>query len=101
DRLGLDTVALDRRLDTLSGGEVVSLGLAAQLLKRPEVLMLDEPTNNLDSAARQRFYDALDGYSGCLLVVSHDRALLDRMDQIAELYRGEVVFYGGNFTAYR
>ncbi|MCP2625044.1 ATP-binding cassette domain-containing protein [Mycolicibacterium smegmatis] len=101
DRLGLDTVALDRRLDTLSGGEVVSLGLAAQLLKRPEVLMLDEPTNNLDSAARQRFYDALDGYSGCLLVVSHDRALLHRMDQIAELYRGEVVFYGGNFTAYR
>ncbi|AWT55945.1 ABC-F family ATP-binding cassette domain-containing protein [Mycolicibacterium smegmatis] len=101
DRLGLDTVALDRRLDTLSGGEVVSLGLAAQLLKRPEVLMLDEPTNNLDSAARQRFYDALDGYSGCLLVVSHDRALLDRMDQIAELYRGEMVFYGGNFTAYQ
>ena len=101
NRLGLDTVALDRRLDTLSGGEVVSLGLAAQLLKRPEVLMLDEPTNNLDSAARQRFYDALDGYSGCLLVVSHDRALLDRMDQIAELYRGEMVFYGGNFTAYQ
>lgn len=101
DRLGLDTVALDRRLDTLSGGEVVSLGLAAQLLTRPEVLLLDEPTNNLDSAARQRFYDALDGYSGCLLVVSHDRALLDRVDQIAELHRGEMIFYGGNFTAYQ
>ncbi|MBU8823259.1 ABC-F family ATP-binding cassette domain-containing protein [Mycolicibacterium goodii] len=101
DRLGLDDLALDRRLDTLSGGEVVSLGLAAQLLKRPEVLLLDEPTNNLDSVARQRLYDALDDYSGCLVVVSHDRVLLDRMDQIAELYRGEVIFYGGNFTAYQ
>ncbi|AKS32989.1 ABC-F family ATP-binding cassette domain-containing protein [Mycolicibacterium goodii] len=101
DRLGLDDLELDRRLDTLSGGEVVSLGLAAQLLKRPEVLLLDEPTNNLDSVARQRLYHALDDYSGCLLVVSHDRVLLDRMDQIAELYRGEVIFYGGNFTAYR
>lgn len=101
DRLGLDNLALDRRLGTLSGGEVVSLGLAAQLLKRPSVLLLDEPTNNLDSAARHRLYDALDGYSGCLLVVSHDRVLLDRMDQIAELYGGEMIFYGGNFTDYQ
>ncbi|MEV0674118.1 ABC-F family ATP-binding cassette domain-containing protein [Mycobacterium sp. NPDC050441] len=101
DRLGLDDLALDRRLGTLSGGEVVSLGLAAQLLKRPGVLLLDEPTNNLDSDARHRLYDALDSYTGCLLVVSHDRVLLDRMDQIAELYRGEMIFYGGNFTAYQ
>ncbi|QRY51173.1 ABC-F family ATP-binding cassette domain-containing protein [Mycolicibacterium septicum] len=101
DRLGLDGLALDRRLGTLSGGEVVSLGLAAQLLKRPSVLLLDEPTNNLDSGARRRLYDAIDSYSGCLLVVSHDRVLLDRMDQIAELYRGEIIFYGGNFTAYQ
>ncbi|MCC9180889.1 ABC-F family ATP-binding cassette domain-containing protein [Mycolicibacterium mageritense] len=101
DRLGLTGVALDRRLSTLSGGEVVSLGLAAELLKRPDVLLLDEPTNNLDSDARERLYDALDDYGGCLLVVSHDRVLLDRMDQIAELYRGEVLFYGGNFTAYQ
>ncbi|OMC01691.1 ABC transporter [Mycobacterium sp. NS-7484] len=101
DRLGLDGLALDRRLGTLSGGEVVSLGLAAQLLKRPSVLLLDEPTNNLDREARHRLYDALDSYTGCLLVVSHDRMLLDRMDQIAELYRGEIAFFGGNFTAYR
>lgn len=101
DRLGLDGLALDRRLGTLSGGEVVSLGLAAQLLKQPSVLLLDEPTNNLDSDARHRLYEALDSYTGCLLVVSHDRVLLDRMDRIAELYRGEIVFYGGNFTTYQ
>ncbi len=99
-RLGLD-VSLDRVLGTLSGGEVVTLGLAAQLLRRPDVLLLDEPTNNLDSAARQRLYDELDRYSGALLLISHDRALLDRMDRIAELRDGDIQFYGGNFTAYQ
>ena len=101
DRLGLADIALDRRLGSLSGGEVVSLGLAAQLLKRPDVLLLDEPTNNLDVDARRKLYDALDDFGGCLLLVSHDRVLLDRMDRIAELHRGEMLFYGGNFTAYR
>ncbi|OZM83295.1 ribosomal protection-like ABC-F family protein [Pseudonocardia sp. MH-G8] len=100
DRLGLGGVALTRRLDTLSGGQVVSLGLAAQLLRRPDVLLLDEPTNNLDLGARHRLYDVLGSWSGCLLLVSHDRALLDRMDRIAELDRGELRTYGGNFTAY-
>jgi len=100
DRLGLADVALTRRLHTLSGGQVVSLGLAAQLLKRPDVLLLDEPTNNLDADARHRLYEVLDGWHGCLLLVSHDRALLDRMDRIAELDRGELRLYGGNFTAY-
>ncbi|MEU2365175.1 ribosomal protection-like ABC-F family protein [Streptomyces noursei] len=100
DRLGLTDVTLDRRLRTLSGGQVVSLGLAAQLLKRPDVLLLDEPTNNLDLGARHRLYDVLEDFNGCLLVVSHDRALLDRMTRIAELDRGELRFHGGNFTAY-
>ncbi len=44
--------------------------------------------------------DALDDFTGCLLLVSHDRVLLDRMDRIAELHRGEMLFYGGNFSAY-
>ncbi|MEV0329136.1 ribosomal protection-like ABC-F family protein [Micromonospora echinospora] len=100
DRLGLGDVALERRLHTLSGGQVVSLGLAAQLLKRPDVLLLDEPTNNLDIDARHRLYAVLADWPGCLLLVSHDRLLLDRMDRIAELDRGEVHLFGGNFTAY-
>jgi ATPase subunit of ABC transporter with duplicated ATPase domains len=100
DRLGLDHIGFERQLGSLSGGEVVSVGLAAQLVKRPDVLLLDEPTNNLDADARHRLYGALDDYSGCLLLVSHDRVLLDRMDRIAELYRGEMLFYGGNFTTY-
>ncbi|MFF4753751.1 ribosomal protection-like ABC-F family protein [Streptomyces sp. NPDC002514] len=100
DRLGLGDLDLDRRLGTLSGGQVVSLGLAAQLLRRPDVLLLDEPTNNLDLGARHKLYDVLDDFTGCLLVVSHDRALLDRLQRIAELDRGELRFYGGDFTAY-
>jgi ATPase subunit of ABC transporter with duplicated ATPase domains len=100
DRLGLGDLALTRRLDTLSGGQAVSLGLAAQLLKRPDVLLLDEPTNNLDLQARRQLHGVLENWTGCLLVVSHDRALLDLMDQIAELDGSEVHFHGGNFTLY-
>lgn len=101
DRLGLDDLELDRPLSTLSGGQVVSLGLTAQLLRRPDVLLLDEPTNNLDIGARQRLYDAIDDFGGCLVVVSHDRVLLDRMDSIAELRAGAVAFYGGGFSDYQ
>ncbi|MEV0573313.1 ribosomal protection-like ABC-F family protein [Streptomyces sp. NPDC050392] len=100
DRLGLTDLALDRSLATLSGGQVISLGLAAQLLKRPDVLLLDEPTNNLDLEARHRLYDVLEEFTGSLLLVSHDRALLDRMERIAELGGGELRLYGGNFSAY-
>ncbi|MEU1394368.1 MULTISPECIES: ATP-binding cassette domain-containing protein [unclassified Nonomuraea] len=100
DRLGLGHLDFARTLRTLSGGQIVSLGLAAQLLRRPDVLLLDEPTNNLDLDARHRLHAVLGDWKGCLLVVSHDRALLDRMDRIAELERGEVRFYGGDYTAY-
>ncbi|MFB9908424.1 ribosomal protection-like ABC-F family protein [Allokutzneria oryzae] len=100
DRLGLGEVDLDRPLRTLSGGQIISLGLAAQLVKRPDVLVLDEPTNNLDLVARERLYAVAESWKGCLLVVSHDRALLDRMDQIVELVGNEPRFFGGNFTEY-
>ncbi|RSN22643.1 ABC transporter [Amycolatopsis sp. WAC 01416] len=100
DRLGLDGLGLDRSLRTLSGGQIISLGLAAQLLKRPDILLLDEPTNNLDLDARRKLYGVLEDWSGCLLLVSHDRELLDRMDRIAELDRGDLRYHGGNFTQY-
>jgi ATPase subunit of ABC transporter with duplicated ATPase domains len=100
DRLGLADVALDRRLGTLSGGQVVSLGLAAQLLRQPDVLLLDEPTNNLDRTARRRLHDVLGDWKGCLLLVSHDRALLDLVDRIAELDHERLGLFGGNFTAF-
>lgn len=98
--LGLGHVDLDRTIGEVSGGESVLLRLAALLLRHPDVLLLDEPTNNLDLHARQRLYAAVEGWSGVLVVVSHDRELLDRVDQIADLRGGEVTWYGGNFSAY-
>ncbi|MEU5217566.1 ABC-F family ATP-binding cassette domain-containing protein [Streptomyces sp. NPDC020807] len=100
DQLGLDTVGLDRTVGEVSGGESVLLRLAALLLARPDVLLLDEPTNNLDRHARARLYEAVENWSGVLVVVSHDRELLERVDQIADLRDGEVTWYGGAWSAY-
>ncbi|EST32109.1 hypothetical protein M877_05050 [Streptomyces niveus NCIMB 11891] len=100
DQLGLGRIGLDRTIGEVSGGECVLLRLAALLLARPSVLLLDEPTNNLDLYARGRLYEAVDAWSGVLVVVSHDRELLDLVDRIADLRDGEVTWYGGNFSAY-
>ncbi len=99
-RFGLEHIALDRRLETLSGGEVMAVGLAAQWLKAPDILLLDEPSNHLDSDARALLYRLVEKWSGCLIVASHDRALLERMDQIAELDRSALRLYGGGFSFY-
>ncbi|GAA2093019.1 ATP-binding cassette domain-containing protein [Streptomyces albiaxialis] len=100
DGLGLAHVGLDRTIGEISGGESVLLRLAALLLARPDVLLLDEPTNNLDREARHRLYEAVNGWNGVLLVVSHDRELLGLVDRIADLRDGEVHWYGGNLEAY-
>ncbi|MEV6957798.1 ABC-F family ATP-binding cassette domain-containing protein [Streptomyces sp. NPDC051207] len=98
--LGLGHIGLDRTVGEVSGGESVLLRLAALLLRGPDVLLLDEPTNNLDLYARRRLYAAVASWPGVLIVVSHDRELLDLVDRIADLRDGEVTWYGGNFSAY-
>ncbi|MBT3164140.1 ABC-F family ATP-binding cassette domain-containing protein [Streptomyces sp. Vc74B-19] len=98
--LGLGHIGLDRTVGEVSGGESVLLRLAALLLRRPDVLLLDEPTNNLDLYARRRLYAAVESWPGVMVVVSHDRELLDLVDQIADLRAGGITWYGGNFTAY-
>ncbi|MGC9537233.1 ABC-F family ATP-binding cassette domain-containing protein [Streptomyces sp. UG1] len=98
--LGLGHVELDRTIGEVSGGESVLLRLAALLLRRPDVLLLDEPTNNLDLYARRRLYTAVESWPGVMVVVSHDRELLDLVDQIADLRSGEITWYGGNYSAY-
>ncbi|MFF7891534.1 ABC-F family ATP-binding cassette domain-containing protein [Streptomyces sp. NPDC007907] len=98
--LGLGHVELDRTIGEVSGGESVLLRLAALLLRRPDVLLLDEPTNNLDLYARRRLYAAVQSWPGVMVVVSHDRELLDLVDQIADLRSGDITWYGGNYTDY-
>jgi ATPase subunit of ABC transporter with duplicated ATPase domains len=84
----------------VSGGEAVLLGLAAQFLRRPDVLLLDEPTNNLDLDTRRRLYDAVVAWPRVMVLVSHDRALLELADRVAELRDGKLRWYGSNLTAY-
>jgi len=102
-RLGLGHVGLDDWVGRLSGGETVLTALAALFLRRPPVIVLDEPTNNLDLDARRRLYAAVESWPGVMLIVSHDRELLALMDQIAELtdIPGDSLrMYGGNLEAY-
>ena len=91
---------LDRPISTLSGGEAVLCGVAGLLLRSAPISLLDEPTNNLDADARNRLYGAIDAWPGVLIVVSHDRALLERVDQIAELREGSIRLFGGPFSAF-
>ncbi|QBI51873.1 ABC-F family ATP-binding cassette domain-containing protein [Streptomonospora litoralis] len=91
---------LDRAVGTLSGGEAVLTALAGLILRRPAVTLLDEPTNNLDRRARALLYEAVDAWRGVLVIVSHDRELLERVDRIAELREGRIRTWGGNYSAY-
>ncbi|MCH1881693.1 ATP-binding cassette domain-containing protein [Agrococcus sp. ARC_14] len=86
---------LRRPIATLSGGEAVLVGLAAIRLQRADIALLDEPTNNLDSEARARLYQAVEGWRGSLVVVSHDVELLERVDRIAELHGPNRLGAGG------
>ncbi len=100
DELGLDHVGFDRTVGTLSGGESMLVGLAGRLVRRPDVLLLDEPSNNLDGSARKRLYQAIRRFNGTLLVVSHDRALLEHVDAVADLYKGRIRVFEGNYSVY-
>jgi len=100
DRLGLRGLGLDDRVERLSGGEAILVALAGLFLRRPDIMLLDEPTNNLDLDARGRLYDAVASWSGVMVIVSHDRELLGLVGQVADLSGGMVRMYGGNLDAY-
>lgn len=99
-RIGLDGIELDRPAGTLSGGELTLLSLTALLLRRPEIVLLDEPTNNLDAETRCRVHTLILESSATVLVVSHDRGLLQRVDSIGEVREGGLRWYGGGLTLY-
>lgn len=99
-RLGLPMLDPAQPAAQLSGGQAMQVALAGALLSDADALVLDEPSNHLDSAHRQRLIDALAQWRGGLIVISHDRALLRQMRRIVELGPGGLRSYGGNYDDY-
>jgi ATPase subunit of ABC transporter with duplicated ATPase domains len=97
---GLPALATDRLLASLSGGERTRVALARLLIEAPDVLLLDEPTNNLDSDGRDAVARLLERWRGGVVVASHDRALLERVDRIVELTPVGVNVFGGAWSAF-
>ncbi|QKJ18429.1 ABC-F family ATP-binding cassette domain-containing protein [Microbacterium hominis] len=98
---GLAPGMLDRRVGELSGGEAVLTAIAGIRLRGAPIALLDEPTNNLDRDARARLHAMVRAWRGALVVVSHDLALLEEMDDTAELYGSLLSVFGGPYSQWR
>ena len=95
-----------RSMRSFSGGEAVIAALASLMISDPEFILLDEPTNNLDSAAKAQFFETLEAFPCPALIISHDRDLLERMHVIAELHAdrqglAHLRLFEGNYSTYR
>lgn len=99
--IGFGAGDLDRRVAELSGGEVMLVALTGLRLAAAPITLLDEPTNNLDRAARTGLARLVETWPGALIVASHDTALLEQMDCTAELYDGRLTTFGGPYSAWR
>ena len=101
DLWGLGQFTLSYPMNLLSGGEKTRVFLAGMDIHHPPVILMDEPTNHLDSSGRQRLYDWVEKCRSTLLVVSHDRTLLNLLPEICELEKHQINYYGGNYEFYK
>ena len=98
-RLGIKD--LDKPVKELSGGYRKRVSLAAALVSKPDVLLLDEPTNHLDASAVEWLQNWLDHYEGALVLITHDRYVLDRITtRMVEINNGEARKYSGNYREF-
>ena len=99
--IGFSGADLNRRVGEISGGEAMLVAITGLRLRRTPITLLDEPTNNLDQDARAKLSESLSSWPGTLVVVSHDLALLELMDNTAELHGGELTVFGGPYSEWR
>ncbi|HEY6901088.1 MAG TPA: ABC-F family ATP-binding cassette domain-containing protein [Puia sp.] len=97
---GLAGIGLEQKMDTLSGGQKTKVFLAGIHIHRPSVILLDEPSNHLDSAGRGVLYEYIGSTRDTLVVVSHDRTLLNLLGTVCELGKNGITVYGGNYDFY-
>lgn len=95
-----DGLDMFQKMETLSGGEKTKAFLAGIMIHQPEVVLLDEPSNHLDMEGRQLLYDFIRSAKSSLIVVSHDRKLLNLLNRICELDFKGIKNYGGNYDFY-
>ena len=98
---GMDGIPLSHLMGGLSGGEKTRIFLAGMELHSPVAILLDEPTNHLDATGRQRLYDFVRRTPAIVLVISHDRTLLNQLPAICELASNGLTFYGGNYDFFK
>lgn len=97
---GLQNFKLTQKLGELSGGQKTKVFLAGIQINQPDIIILDEPTNHLDNEGRKLLYDLIGKTSATIIIVSHDRTLLNLVDTIFELSNQGISAYGGNFDFY-
>jgi ATP-binding cassette, subfamily F, member 3 len=100
-RLGIDESAFEKPVTLLSGGQRKLVGLARCLIQEPDLLLLDEPDNHLDVTGKERLEHVVRSFSGAVIVISHDRYLLDEtISKVIELDQASLTVYEGNYSAF-
>lgn len=97
---GLENFELTQKLEGLSGGQKTKVFLVGIQINQPDIIILDEPTNHLDLDGRKLLYDLIDKTNSTVVIVSHDRTLLNLVDTIFELSNQGIASYGGNYDFY-
>lgn len=97
----LKKIGLDHPLQHLSGGEKTKVFLAGIDLHTPKIILMDEPSNHMDMSGRNKLYACIRSSNAAMLIVSHDRHLLNLLPGIYELSKREIKYYNGNFESYK